>query len=141
VNPFLERITASPLDLGPFEDIRGNPAALGFYLLLGWVVGGFLEEMTFRGFLITRIRSILGNHATGTAVGLIVASAAFGRAHQYQDWSGVLSTGLIGLILGAIFIRNRYNLWLPMFTHGFVNTTAMLLIYFNLDLPLRSLFG
>lgn len=139
VNPFLERITNTPLDLGPFEDMRGNPTSLAFYLLIGWGIGGFLEEMTYRGFLITHIRRILGCRTAGTAVGLIVTSAAFGGAHQYQDWSGVLSTGLVGMILGFIFIQNRYNLWLPIFTHGFVNTVGMLLIYFNLDRRLGTL--
>ena len=139
VNPFLERITNSPLDLGPFDEMRGNPIQLAFYLLIGWGIGGFLEEMTYRGFLIIHIRRMLGNRAAGTVAGLIITSAAFGRAHEYQDWSGVLSTGLVGMILGIIFIRNQYNLLLPIFTHGFVNTVGMLLIYFNLDFSLRAL--
>ena len=140
INPLLEAITRSPLDLGPFDSARGDVASLFIYLPIGWVVGGFLEEMTFRGYLISQIRKLFGGDSTGAVLALIITSTSFGLSHLYQGASGVLSTGFIGFILGVIYIKNRYNLWLPIFTHGFVNTVGFTLIYLNLDLRLQDLF-
>jgi membrane protease YdiL (CAAX protease family) len=103
------------------------------------VVGGFLEEMTFRGYLITQIKKHCCGDSFGAVIALIITSASFGLSHLYQGATGVLSTGLIGFILGVIYIKNRYNLWLPIFTHGFVNTAGFILIYLNLDLRLKGL--
>ncbi len=54
-------------------------------IVVGWIVGGFIEEMLFRGFLITRISNWFKNHsALGDAVAIAFTSAPFGFSHLYQ---------------------------------------------------------
>jgi membrane protease YdiL (CAAX protease family) len=136
-NPIFEAITDTSIDLSEFEGVRGNFITYIIMLLIGWFVGGFIEEITFRGYLITRLKKLLGNSPLVLFFILVLTSAPFGLSHLYQGLSGVLSTGFIGFIFGFIFIKNGYNLWLPILTHGFVNTVALTLTYLDLDIYLR----
>ncbi|MFQ6120216.1 MAG: CPBP family intramembrane glutamic endopeptidase, partial [Methanosarcinales archaeon] len=139
-NPFFESITDTPIELGAFEGIRGNVTAYIIMLLVGWVVGGLIEEITFRGYLITRLKKLLGTRLLILFFILVLTSVPFGLSHLYQGASGILSTGSIAFIFGFIFIKNKYNLWLPILTHGFVNTVGLTLIYLNIDLYLRNIW-
>jgi membrane protease YdiL (CAAX protease family) len=52
----------------------------------------------------------------------------------------MIVTGLAGFIFGAMYVYHEYNVWYPIFTHGFVNTVAMLLIYLDVDRRLSDAF-
>jgi membrane protease YdiL (CAAX protease family) len=39
-------------------------------------------------------------------VGLIVSSICFGFAHAYQGCAGILSTGILGIVFGLVFIAS-----------------------------------
>jgi membrane protease YdiL (CAAX protease family) len=138
-NPIFEAITDTSIDLSEFEGMRGNFITYIIMLLIGWVVGGFIEEITFRGYLITRLKKLLGKSPLVLFFILVLTSAPFGLSHLYQGLSGVLSTGFIGFIFGFIFIKKGYNLWLPILTHGFVNMVGFTLIYLDLDTYLRNI--
>lgn len=140
VTPLLERLTNSRLDLAALGHLRGNLGAYLLWLGIGWVVGGLLEETLFRGFLLTRVAALVGSGSLGKLLGLLTTSLAFGLCHLYQGWSGVLSTSLIGAVFGVIFLGSGRNLWYPILTHGFVNTTGLTLIFFNYDTKLHSFF-
>ena len=138
-NPIFEKITDTLIDLSEFEGMRGNFITYIIMLLIGWVVGGFIEEITFRGYLITRLKKLLGNSPLVLFFILVLTSVPFGLSHLYQGLSGVLSTGFIAFIFGFIFIKSGYNLWLPILTHGFVNTVGLTLIYLDLDIYLKNI--
>lgn len=139
-NPFFESITGEPIDLSAFDPIRGNIAAWALGMLAGWGIGGVLEEMTFRGYLITRLKKLMGENSLSLIAIVMITSIPFGVAHLYQGWAGVLSTGCIAVIFGIIFIKSKYNLWLPILTHGFVNTVGLTLIYLDWDVCLRNMW-
>ena len=69
---------------------------------------------------------------------MIISSVLFGLAHWYQGKSGVLSTGIVGAVLGILFIASGFNLWLPILTHGFIDTVGLFLIYVNADKTLKE---
>lgn len=139
LNPVIEKLTDSTIDLKAYDGIRNNFLNYLGVLLIGWVVGGFIEEILFRGFLITRISLIFKNVNIGNWFAIILTSVIFGFSHLYQGVSGIISTGLIAAILGYIFIKNRNILWYSILTHGFVNTTALTLMWLNLDTLLGKL--
>jgi len=58
-------------------------------------------------------------------------------AHWYQGPGGALSTGIVGLLLGALFIWSGKNLWLLIFSHGFIDTIGIALISVDGDKFLR----
>ena len=132
--PLFETLTRSPLQLGMFEQLQGNTGLLLLSLLIGWLVGGFLEEIIFRAFFISRIiRHIPG--WGGMILAILLSSGVFGYLHDYQGPTGQLLTGFVGLALAIIYLWNKQNLWLNIFTHGFVNTLSMLLLYFDVVSP------
>ena len=139
IEPLLERLTGSPVDISAFDGIRGNVTNFLILLGIGWGVGGFLEEFTFRGFIVGRVRWLLGSGTPATWVAVLVAAIPFGLAHAYQGTSGMISTGLTGLLLGAIYVLHRFNLWYAIFTHGFINTVGIVAIYLDVDRDLSSL--
>jgi hypothetical protein len=119
--------------------MRGHLSNYLIMLAIGWVVGGFLEEMLFRGYLLKRIRLVLGESPGAVAVAVLLPAVAFGLAHSYQDIAGMISTGLIGALFGAVFVWERGNLWLPIMVHGFTNVTGITLIYLSGDKVLSKL--
>jgi len=93
LDSIFEATTDISIDLSDFEGMRGNFITYIIMLLIGWVVGGFIEEITFRGYLITRLKKLLGNSPLVLFFILVLTSAAFGISHLYQGLNGVLSTG------------------------------------------------
>ena len=133
IEPGLSRLTGDPVDISVFDDVRGDFVKFLLMMALGWVVGGFLEEFSFRGFIVGRVRWLLGSGTTATWIGVLVAAVPFGVAHLYQGITGMIATGLIGFVLGAVYVYHRFNLWYAMFTHGFINTVAIVALYLDFD--------
>lgn len=139
VDPLLERVTGAAIDVSSFDGMRGNLPAFLVMLAVGWVVGGFLEEMLFRGYLLRRLTRVLGDGPLAVAAAVVLPAISFGLAHSYQDAPGMLSTGLIGLLFGVLFVWSRYNLWLPIIVHGVIDTVGLAFIYLDIDRALNHL--
>jgi len=139
VEPLLAKLTGTPVDISVMDPVRGSLVNYLIMTVVGWTVGAFLEEFTFRGFVVTRTRASMRGGSAAVWFGVIVAAVVFGLAHQYQGPSGMIVTGLAGLIFGAMYVDHKFNLWYPIFTHGFVNTIAMILIYLDIDHELAEL--
>ena len=139
IEPLTDKLTGEAHDHSMFDGIRGNFGDLLKWLLVVWLLVAFLEEIIFRGFLMTELARLLGKGVGGTLLNLIFSSTLFGIAHWYQGKSGALSTGLIGLVIGVVYIAGGYNLWLPILTHGFIDTFGLVLVYLNADRYLKQL--
>lgn len=132
IQPGVEELFG-PIDLSALDDIRGNLVNYVIFLLFMWVVAAFGEEFLYRGFFMKRLAGILGDTDRAWLISAFLISALFGLAHLYQGLSGVITTGLIGLIFALIFYRNRKNLVLAMLTHGFYDVIGITLIYMDQD--------
>jgi membrane protease YdiL (CAAX protease family) len=66
------------------------------------LTAGICEEFLYRGWLLT----LLGHYFSSMWVGLIVSSICFGFAHAYQGRAGILSTGIVGIVFGLVFIAS-----------------------------------
>lgn len=142
IDPLVERATGHPHQLGPVDSVRGSLKGLVVVVASVWVLVVFAEEILYRGFLMTEVTRVLGTEPPALVVALLLSSAVFGLSHWYQGPSGVWSSGLVGLLLGVIFIYRDFNLWLPILVHGVVDTVLLTLIYMNRDERLkRLLFG
>ena len=106
---------------------------------MAWTTAGFGEEIIWRGFVMTRVAGLLGKGRRAWVASLLITSIAFGLLHFYQGASGVVMTGTTGLLLGTLFLLSGRNLWLPIITHGMLNTISFLSIYFGLLQYLRSM--
>ncbi len=77
---------------------------------------GFGEELAFRGYAIPVV--IVAGLSAPAALGL--TSAAFAVLHSYQGVLGVVRTGVIGLIMGAVFLHTG-SLWPPIIGHVLID--------------------
>jgi CAAX protease family protein len=61
----------------------------------------------------------------------VVSSALFGLAHAYQGVSGMVATGLTGLLFAGVYLATGRNLWAAIIAHGSLDTTGFVLMYFG----------
>jgi membrane protease YdiL (CAAX protease family) len=73
--PMANHVSGRQQDLDAYADLQWNLRLLMVYLVLGWVLGGLVEELAYRGYLLTRIRD-----AVGRGRGPAVAAAALGSS-------------------------------------------------------------
>lgn len=127
----IEKLTHSNLKLGTFSQLTGNFNLYVSSIIIGWVIGGFFEEIIFRGFMISKFMKHFGK-TTGAIIGIVFSSIIFGSLHSYQGISGQILTGLVGLFLALIYVISKRNLWLNILTHGLVNSIIFTLLYSGL---------
>ena len=75
-----------------------TPAELGMFKALS-VTAGFCEELLYRGFLMWYV-----THWLPLVPGLLVVSLLFGFGHSYQGVRGVITTMLVGVVLGLVYL-------------------------------------
>jgi membrane protease YdiL (CAAX protease family) len=85
-----------------FPGLLPNTAAERFGFAALSLTAGVCEEALFRGFLIRFLHE--GAPALPLALALAVAAIPFALGHIYQGVSGVIKTGLAGLIFGLLFL-------------------------------------
>lgn len=86
------------------------------------VTAGITEEVIWRGFGLGLLWLLLP-HAP-VVVPIVLAALAFGWAHLYQGWSGVLATALLGGLLAWLY-QATGSLLLPMLLHVLIDLRAM----------------
>ncbi len=58
-------------------------------------------------------------------------SVLFGYGHYYKGPSGILDSGIAGLILGTAYLLSGRNLWVSTLAHGFIDTFGVILVFFG----------
>ena len=108
----------------------GNLPAYLFWLGIAWVIGGFTEEVLFRGMLISRFEKLFTFAPFGVFFAIVMQAIIFGQQHfYYQGLNGALATGAIALVSGLFYFLLKRNLWPLMLSHGLANTLGLTLIY------------
>lgn len=136
VLPVIALMIQTPRNLHVFDYLRGNELAVMKLLPAIWLTAGVCEEIIYRGYLITTVAGLLGGSRVATFVGCVIAAVVFGLAHDYQGLAGMLSTGVVGLMLGTLYIAERRNLWTNIVAHAVGDTISLLAIFASLDRPL-----
>ena len=94
-------------------------------LVIVWTFASFGEEMSYRGYLLTRAADVLGRSNRAYWAAMILVSMLFGFGHYYKGPSGVLDSTYSGLVLGAAYLVASRNLWVPILAHGIADTVAV----------------
>ena len=113
------------------NEIAGNVKMALFALLLVWTFAAFGEEIAYRGYLLTRAVDIGGRSTMAYWLGIVLVSILFGYGHYYKGPSGIIDSGIAGLILGAAYMVARRNLWACVLTHGFIDTLGVIDAFFG----------
>lgn len=98
-------------------------------LLIVWTFASFGEELSYRGYLLTRAADAFGRSNLAYWAALIVVSLLFGFGHYYKGPSGVLDSTYSGLVLGGAFLLSGRNLWTPVLAHGISDTVAVFAVF------------
>ena len=113
------------------NEITGNvKIALGA-LLLVWTFAVFGEEIAYRGYLLTRAADVGSRSAAAYWIGIVLVSILFGYGHYYKGASGVIDSGVAGLILGSAYMLAGRNLWASILAHGFIDTFGVIDAFFG----------
>jgi membrane protease YdiL (CAAX protease family) len=83
----------------PLEALLETPRDAAVFAVVAVTAGGIREEVQ-RAFVLRRFQQYLGGGVTG----LIVFSVAFGLGHALQGWDAAVTTGLLGLAWGTLYL-------------------------------------
>jgi len=59
----------------------------------------------------------------------VFVAVLFGIGHYYKGPSGIIDSGVAGLILGAAFVLSGRNLWASILAHGFIDTFGVIVLF------------
>jgi membrane protease YdiL (CAAX protease family) len=104
--------------------------ALKWFLLV-WTFAAFGEEIGYRGYLINRGADAGGGSKAANWIAVVLVSVLFGYGHYYKGPSGIVDSGMAGLILGAAYVLSGRNLWVCVLAHGFIDTIGLVAVFFG----------
>jgi membrane protease YdiL (CAAX protease family) len=122
-----------PPAVGPsgFNDITGHTIVALRWLLVVWTFAAFGEEISYRGYLVTRAADVGNRSKTAYWIAVLLVSVLFGYGHYYKGPSGIVDSGMAGLVLGAAYLLSGRNLWVCILAHGFIDTFGVVALYFG----------
>lgn len=109
--------------------VAGNTVAFAGWLLIAWVVGGFIEELLFRGFLMNRLWRLFGATTLAWIPALLLQAVLFGLLHYNRGLFAFIFTATGALIFGLVYLLAKRNLWPLIIAHGAWNTIAIWGVY------------
>lgn len=127
--PFLVKVLGKQPDLEIFQSVHGNVKVMLLFIALSWTLAAFGEEMVYRGYLMNRVADFFNRTRTAWIVSLLVVHIGFGLAHAYQGITGVIDEGLMGLLLGIVYLSTDRKLAVPIVAHGLQDSIDFILIY------------
>lgn len=133
IDPLTGKFWPPAIPPAGIDSITGNwkMALLTFGLV--WTFAAFGEEIDYRGYILTRAADLGKRSTTAYWIGMIVSSVLFGIGHYYKGPSGMIDSGIAGVILGTAYLLSGRNLWVCILVHGFIDTFGLILVFLGLD--------
>ncbi|WP_298311123.1 CPBP family intramembrane glutamic endopeptidase [uncultured Aquimarina sp.] len=129
--PGVTSLTGQPLDYSVFEPFEGNlPAILNLFVYI-LASAAFGEEIVFRGYLMRQFTKFFGSSKISIVINILLFGFIFGLSHAYQGISGQIITGILGMFLALVFHIKKDDLWFNIAVHGFIDTIALVYIYYG----------
>lgn len=130
IGPLVSRIWPEPQRISEAMTM----AAIGWKsalvsLLIVWTFAAFGEEMSYRGYLLTRGAEMFGGSKAGYLAAMIAVAILFGFGHYYKGRAGVVDSTYSGLVLGSAYLLSGRNLWVAILAHGLSDTFAILVLF------------
>jgi CAAX protease family protein len=120
-----------PAAVGPsgFDKIAGHWMMALRWLLIIWTFAAFGEEIGYRGYLVTRAADAGGRSKIAYWAAVVAVSVLFGFGHYYKGPSGIVDSGMAGLVLGSAYLLSGRNLWVCILAHGFIDTVSVVALF------------
>jgi membrane protease YdiL (CAAX protease family) len=87
------------------------------------VTAGVCEEWLYRGFFLAVVAALAGGLPPAALVA--IAAVAFGVAHAYQGWTGVVTTGVLGGVMALLYLGTG-SLLVPVVLHAAIDLRFLL---------------
>jgi CAAX protease family protein len=130
-SPLADRLATrwvdKPPNLNAFRALQQSRIKLLIGIVVAWVLGGFLEELVFRGIVLQSIEVslsawLIAPIAAGAAV--CAAAAGAGVVHLYQGLRAAIIITHLSVLFGLLFVVSGHNLWAVILCHGLYDTIA-----------------
>ncbi len=129
VMPVTEHLTGSTQDTSEFADLEGDLPRLLLFVALSWTLAALVEELAFRGYLLTRITDLAGTSPLARSAAVVAVALLFALIHGEQGITGMVLVFVDAVFFGALRYAYR-SLWAPVVAHGLVNTVGMVAFFF-----------
>lgn len=129
IEPVTAHFWPRPIAPSGMNEIAGHVGAALRWLLLVWTFAAFGEEIGYRGYLINRAADAGGRSKFAYWAGVVAVSVLFGYGHFYKGPSGIVDSGMAGLILGTAYVLSGRNLWVCVLAHGFIDTVGLIAVF------------
>jgi hypothetical protein len=100
-------------------------------LVIVWTFAAFGEELSYRGYLLTRAADIFARSNAAYFIAMILVAILFGLGHFYKGPAGVIDSTYSGIVLGCAYLLSRRNLWAAILAHGISDTFALVVVFFG----------
>ncbi|WP_339795070.1 CPBP family intramembrane glutamic endopeptidase [uncultured Imperialibacter sp.] len=107
-----------------FSELEGNIPYFFSIIFFVWIESS-LEELQDRGFSLSRFESLFTKIPLSTILAVLIQAAIFGFRHSYDFSPRSITTGLIGLVFGAVYVLTGRNIWPLIIAHIVLNTMSM----------------
>lgn len=98
-------------------------------IIIGIGTAAIGEELLFRGLILNNINKIIGKNFVGTVVAILLQAFVFAILHSGVQ--GMVSAGVIGIILGVFYIISGRNLIVVMIAHAVPDILSIIGSYQN----------
>jgi uncharacterized protein len=115
------------------NEIAGHWLVALEWLGLIWTFAAFGEEISYRGYLLNRTAEIGNRSKSAYGIAVLLVSILFGYGHFYKGPTGIVDSGVAGLILGTVYLFSGRNLWASILTHGFIDTIGVIAAFLGWD--------
>ena len=115
-----------------YDFIRNKLTNLIITLVAAWVIGGFYEEIVFRGFIHNTFQGWFKKGKFSFFLAGLLTSILFGLYHWQQGIFGIVPSFLGGVLWTCLLYRFKGNLWYPIMSHAIYDTIALTMIYFGI---------
>jgi uncharacterized protein len=123
------RWVAQPPNLGAFRGLQQSRVKLVIGIVMAWILGGFLEELIFRGIVLQWVEARASAWSIGpvaAAIAVCAAAVGAGAFHMYQGLRAAIIVTQLSVLFGVLFVISEHNLWAVMLCHGLYDTIAFI---------------
>ncbi|MDP3212187.1 CPBP family intramembrane glutamic endopeptidase [Methylotenera sp.] len=132
-SPLADRIASrwftKPPTLGAFRTLQQSKLKLAGGIVVAWFLGGFLEELVFRGIILQALEAwfapALSPHL-GSFFAIVFTAGGSAIIHLYQGPRAAFIVAQLSVLFGLFFVLTGHNLWAVMLAHGFYDTVAFI---------------
>ena len=129
--PLIELLISFPeTQVEMYDQLNGNTGFYIMMLIMGWLIGGFYEEIVFHGFIFNQLKRVFGGKYN-TQLSFLVTSVIFGLYHLQLGYADALNALLAGAAYHLLALMFRGNLWYSIICHGTYNSIVITLLYLD----------